>query len=35
MSDRRTEHVSPGEEDFRRPRRGGENEGRALGTATS
>ena len=27
MSDRRTEHVSPGEEDFRRPRRGGENEG--------
>ena len=27
MSDRRTEHASPGEEDFRRPRRGGENEG--------
>ena len=27
MSDRRTAHASPGEEDFRRPRRGGENEG--------
>ena len=27
MSDRRTEHASPGEEDFRRPRRGRENEG--------